>query len=94
MGLQKYRADKVGKTQDNGGVPYYSDWIGGPSLALIRNCKIENVPLSPRTVYILGECDMFSQPAACRYRGATIRGYVTTDDNGEYVFRAYKGQLS
>ena len=95
MGLQKYRADKAGEEQRNGGVPYFSKWIGGSSLALIRKCPVENANLSPRTVYALGEPDtFFSIPAACNFRGQTIRGFITIDDNGEYVFRAYRGQLT
>lgn len=91
MGLQKFRADTRGETQKNGGIPYYTKWMGGPSLALIRNCKVEGIDISPRTVYRRGEADTyFSIPAACVYKRKTITGYITTDDNGEYVFRAHK----
>ena len=100
MGLQKYRADKAGDKQKNGGTPYYSNCLGGPSLALIRNCPISNLIcgtgkalLSPRTVYIQGEADtFFSIPAACAYKGQTIKGWIGTDVNGEYVFRLNAGQ--
>ncbi len=93
MGLQKYRADVRGEAQANGGIPYYANWIGGPTLALVRNCKIENSNIGPRTVYIRGEPDSwFSIPAACRWRRRTITGYVCITD-GEYVFRARTGQL-
>lgn len=93
MGLQKFRADKAGEKQKNGGSPYYTNWIGGPSLALIRNCKIENIELTPRTVYVRDQPDTwFSIPAACVSRGKTITGYITTDDNKEYVFRAHTDQ--
>lgn len=94
MGLQKYRADQAGAKQSNGAIPWYSNWMGGPSLALIYNCPIANSTLTPRTVYVRGEADtFFSIPAACRYKGKTIRGYITTDDNKEYVFRPYMGEL-
>jgi hypothetical protein len=91
MGLQKYRADRVGETQSNGAVPWFTDWMGGPTLALIRNCPIQNRPeVSPRTVYITGIADTyFSIPAACRVRGKVIKGWVGCED-GEYYFRAYK----
>jgi hypothetical protein len=93
MGLQKYRADEVGETQKNGAVPCYTRWMGGPTLALIRNCPVDNRSIPPRTVYIRGEPDtFFSIPAACTYKGRTIRGYVTCDDNREFVFRAVNGQ--
>ena len=90
MGLQKFRADIQGDRQKNGGIPHYTKWMGGPSLALIRNCKIENADITPRTVYVRGQPDTwFSTPAACVYKRKTITGYITTDDNGEYVFRAH-----
>lgn len=91
MGLQKYRADKAGAKQLNGATPFYCQWMGGPTLALIKDCPCENDPaLTPRTVYISGEPDSFTSiPAACRSKGKTIRGYVTCDDNREYVFRRY-----
>ena len=86
MGLQKYRADKAGETQANGATPYYAMWMGGPSLALIRDCP---TPWGTRTVYIRGEADTyFSIPAACAVRGVTVRGFVTSQD-GDYVFVPY-----
>jgi hypothetical protein len=95
MGLQKYRADYSGDKQSNGGIPYYTKWVGGPTLALVRNCKIENANFSPRTVYVRGEADTwFSIPAACTHKGKTVTGYLTCDDKGEYVFRAHKEKVS
>jgi len=86
MGLQKYRADKAGEKQSDGAVPWYTHWIGGPSLALIRNCRITKLDISPRTVYVRGEPDtMFSIPAACQYKGKTIKGFITVE-NSEYYF--------
>jgi hypothetical protein len=100
MGLQKYRADEAGEKQSTGAIPYYSNWVGGPTLALVRNCPVQNLPLvlesafkNPRTVYITGEPDnYFSLPAACYYRVVkgktlTMRGYLTSED-GNYVFHA------
>jgi len=98
MGLQKYRADEAGPKQKNGGTPYYTKWMGGPTLALVRDCKViwgdsATVTISPRTVYVRGEPDTyFSVPAACTWRKRTITGYITTDDAGEYVFRAHINQ--
>ena len=102
MGLQRYRADVAGKKQANGGTPWYADWIGGPTLAFIRDCPISNAPLGltselsrPRTVYTTGEPDAcFGIPAACRYRVVkgkqlVLRGWITTDEAGEFYFRAY-----
>ncbi len=90
MGLQKYRADMAGEKQSNGAIPWLTNWMGGPSLALIRNCP---TPFGNRTVYVRGEANTyFSIPAACVYNRKTITGYITTDDNGEYVFRAHTSQ--
>jgi hypothetical protein len=92
MGLQKYRVDIEGGKQPNGGTPCYAQWMGGPTLALVRDCVIENLELEPRTVYVQGEADTwFSIPAACRFRGRTITGYLTMNES-EYVFRAHSGQ--
>ena len=87
MGLQKYRADTRGKEQVNGAIPWFTRWGFGPTLALVRNCP---TPFGARTVYVRGNADtFFSIPAACEFRKRVITGYLTTDDNGEYIFRAY-----
>lgn len=92
MGLQKYRADSAGSTQDDGAIPWYADWMGGPSLALVRNCKCENADITPRTVYVSGEPDTwFSIPAACKFKNKRITGYLTTRE-GNYVFIAHTEQ--
>jgi hypothetical protein len=79
--LQKFRADKEGKPESNGSIPVYTQWMGGPSLAVIRNCPVEGS--TPRTVYIQSEPDTyFSQPAACRIKGKDIRGFITMDESG------------
>lgn len=87
MGLQKYRAD-CSETQKDGAVKWLTNWIGGPSLAKIVNCRAENLHGSPRlTVYITGEPDTwFSIPAKASYLGKTLNGYVTGDDDGNLVF--------
>lgn len=88
MGLQKFRADKS-DTQADGAKLWFADWLGGPSLAKIENCRCENLHGEPRvTVYITGEADTyFSIPAACYLFGKVVRGYVTGDDDGNRVFR-------
>ncbi len=83
MGIQKYRADEAGTPDANGAVPYYTRWMGGPSLALIRNCP---TPFGPRTVYISGEPETyFSQPAKVIYQKKTISGYIMQKD-GNFAF--------
>lgn len=86
MGLQKYRAQRSEGPDTNGAIRWYADWMGGPTLSLIRNCP---TPFGPRTVYIRDEPDtFFSIPAACRFRGVTMTGYVTWEDN-QVIFHAH-----
>lgn len=85
--MQKYRAD-ISHPQNDGAVIWQSQCIGGPSLAKIDNCRLDNLAGDMRrTVYITGEPDTyFSQPAVCRLAGCRVRGYVTNED-GNLVFR-------
>jgi hypothetical protein len=85
--MQKYRADRSEHQSDNATV-WRSEWIGGPSLARINNCRLATLAGDMRrTVYITGEPDTwFSVPAVCRVAGCRVRGYVTSEDNGCLVF--------
>lgn len=87
MGLQKYRADSH-ETQADGAKLWFANWMGGPSLSKIENCRWATLQGEPRiTAYIRGEADTyFSIPAACHYLGKTLKGYVTNDDDGNTVF--------
>jgi hypothetical protein len=89
MGLQKFRADESGEAYPNGAVPHYTRWMGGPTLALVRNCPIVGVDnVSPRTVYVRDHADTyFSVPAACKIKGKTIRGSLCYQDDN-LVFKA------
>lgn len=86
--MQKYRADKS-ETQTDGAVIWRSEWLGGPSLAMVENCRLANMAGDMRrTVYVTGEPDTwFSIPAVCKLAGKRIRGYLTGDDDGNLVFR-------
>lgn len=90
MGLQKYRADDA-TTQPDGATVWRSRWMGGTTLAMIENCRLESLAGDMRrTVYITGEPDTwFSIPAACIIAGKRINGYVTqeTDTGENLVFR-------
>ena len=82
MGIQKYRFDTTGTQETNGSIPLYTQWMGGPSLAGIRNCPCDDG--ARRTVYITGEPDTwFSLPAAVSVKGKRRKGFVTvaTVDN-------------
>lgn len=87
MPLQKYRVDRETR-QDDDAISGWTLWLGGPSLARVKNCRWESLAGEPRvTAYVTGEPDTyFSQPAACSYRGRRIRGYLTRDDSGNLVF--------
>ena len=88
MAWQKYRAD-TSKTQTDGAVAWSAQWMGGPSLARVNNCRLANLAGDMRrTVYVTGDADTwFSIPAVCKIAGATVRGYLTGDDDGNLVFR-------
>lgn len=79
MGLQKYRADRKGEAYPNGALPWFADWMGGPSLSKIEACPIEGFPhVAPRMAYITGEAlDWGAIRAAIKYKGQTVRGYVS-----------------
>jgi hypothetical protein len=86
--MQKYRADTK-EIQADGAIVWRAQWNHGPSLAKIDNCRLENLQGDMRrTVYILGEADtFFSIPAICTISGCRVKGYVTTDDDKNLVFR-------
>lgn len=85
MGLQKFRADEAGATFENGSQPFYARWMGGPTLALIRNCP---TPFGPRTVYVKGEADTyFTIPAKCRVRKTIYHGYLMFETGQGWTFR-------
>lgn len=88
MGLAKIRSD-VSRKQQDGAIVWSANWIGGPSLAKIENCRLDKLVGDMRaTVYIQGEPDtFFSIPAKCYLLGKVIRGYVTSDGEGNSVFR-------
>lgn len=86
MGLQKYRADELLESDNNGCRVWAARWMGGHTISKLEHCP---TVFGPRTVYVTGEADTwFSLPAACKYRGKTVRGYVTCSD-GMWEFRAY-----
>lgn len=89
MGIQRYRFDKTGEPQPNGAIPLYTVWMGGPSLAGIRNCPCDDGVR--RTVYIMAEADTyFTQPAAVAVNGRTRRGFVTSSEAGlSFTFNAF-----
>lgn len=86
--LQKYRADKAEK-QGDGATVWYADWMGGPTVSKIENCRLENLcGEMRRTVYVTGEADTwFSIPAVCKLAGKKVTGYITGDENKNLVFR-------
>ena len=87
MGMQKYRAD-VSETQKDGAIIWRAKWFGGPTLAKIENCRLENLTGDMRAnVFVTGEADTyFSIPAVCSLFGKRVRGYLTGDDEGNLVF--------
>lgn len=84
----RFRCDES-TMQPDGAILWHTNWLGGPTLAKIENCRLDNLEGSMRrTVVITGHADTyFSVPALCSIAGATVRGYVTNDDEGNAVFR-------
>jgi hypothetical protein len=71
---------------------WFADWMGGPTLAKVTNCRLANLAGDMRrTVYVTGEADTwFSIPACCYIGGKRVTGYLTGDgdsDGKSIVFR-------
>lgn len=85
--MSRYRCDKSEKQAD-GAVLWFAEWMGGPTLSKIVNCRVDLVGDMRRTVEITGEPDtMFSIPARTKIGGKHVNGYVTGDDDRNLVFR-------
>lgn len=86
--LQRYRADKS-ERQADGAVVWFAEWVGGPSLAKIENCRLADLQGDMRrTVYVVSEADTyFSIPAVCKIAGCRVVGYLAMDDTMNLVFR-------
>lgn len=84
----RYRCDTSQK-QTDGAILWHAQWMGGPSLSKIENCRLVNIAGDMRrTVTITGEPDTwFSIPAECSIAGCKVKGYVTHDEDGQTVFR-------
>lgn len=86
MSLQKFRADELYETSANGAQMWVARWMGGPTFSKVVNCP---TPFGPRTVYVTGEADTyFTLPAACRYKGKKVEGFLTCKDHC-WEFHAY-----
>ena len=84
--MQKYRAD-TSEQQPDGAICWYAQWMGGPSLSRINNCRIDLAGEMRRAVYITDEPDtFFSQPAVTKIANKRVKGFVSQDDNGNLVF--------
>lgn len=83
----RFRSDRS-EQQPDGAKLWYADWMGGPTLAKIENCRLANLEGDMRrTVVITGHADTyFSIPAQCSIAGVKVKGYVTSDE-GNLVFR-------
>lgn len=87
--MQKYRADRS-RAMPDGSVQWHAEWLGGPTIAKIQNCRLDSLAGDMRrTVYATGEPDtFFSIPAVCKIQGCRVRGYLTPDEYaGTLVFR-------
>jgi hypothetical protein len=84
----RYRSDES-TTQPDGAKVWCANWLGGPTISKIENCRLANLAGDMRrTVTITGAADTyFSIPAECSVAGCRVRGYVTGDDENNLVFR-------
>ncbi len=84
MAGQRFYASANTFTWDNGAIGHRP---GGPfdclgPFAKVRNCPIHGTDLR-RTVYATAYADTyFSVPARTQVKGHTIKGYLTTNDQG------------
>jgi hypothetical protein len=90
MGMQRYRAD-VFQQEKDGSETGWANWMGGPTLSMVKNCRVDlanvNAPMRSN-VFITGEPDTwYSTPAVTSIKGCRVKGYVTTDDDGNPLFR-------
>ena len=85
--MQRFRAN-TSQLHADGAIAYYANWLGGPTLAKVTNCRLANMAGDMRrTVYATGEPDtFFSIPATCRIAGHRVRGYLTMSE-GNIIFR-------
>jgi hypothetical protein len=79
--MQKYRADYK-ETQNTGEILWYAEWLGGPTLSKIENCRIVQ-QAKRRMVYVSGEANnIFAIPGRCKIFGKIVYGIITQDDLG------------
>ncbi|NYG46381.1 hypothetical protein GGD67_003852 [Bradyrhizobium sp. IAR9] len=84
----RYRAD-YSEPQKDGATLWFARWLGGPTISKVQNCHWESHAGDVLiTAFVTGEADTaFSIPAYCNYRGCRVRGYLTSSDAGDIVFR-------
>lgn len=81
-----YRLDREGPREPNGSRPVYADWMGGPSLAAVRDCPAPDG--KARTARVTGEPDSFFSVPAVMTRGRVrFAGWIGHDESG-YVFHS------
>lgn len=79
MASLKFRVDRE-ETNDHGQVIGFTDWMGGSSLARIKNAVCEDGSL--RTAYITDSPDtFFSVPARVNVGKRSVTGFVTVEDD-------------
>lgn len=92
MGLQMFRSDFAGPVEANGSQAWYTNWIGGPSLALIRQCPVwcpaYDLTLPSRTAYVeVANPETYHTiPACIRWKKKRVEGCLEKREEG-WVFR-------
>jgi hypothetical protein len=87
MASLKFRVDRE-EVNEHGQIIGFTDWMGGPSLARIKNAVCEDGSL--RTAFLTDHPDsFFSIPARVNVGKRSVAGFVTQED-GLFKFIANK----
>lgn len=94
-----YRLDREGAPYSDGAVPVYTDWIGGSTLAAVRNCRVFEAAAwnagardsaMRRSVRVTGEpLTVWAAPAVASVGGRKRRGELRHADDGTPAFVIY-----
>lgn len=71
----------------------YTDWMGGPTIANVKNVPLFNGPVDlkeVRAVRVTGEpLHSSAFPGQTSYKGKTVKGALIIDDTGKFRFNIH-----
>lgn len=87
MASLKYRVDRE-ETNEHGQVLGFTEWMGGPTLARVKNVVCHDG--KQRTAYVTGEpLTYFSLPARVNIGKTSVNGSLAALDKGLYTFHPF-----